>query len=537
MARRTTETPGGGLLRDGYGRRELVSVVPDTPPSAGEVRGVGTVFDADGREQVVLYTPAGVTLESESVTYPPQQVDSMGHSYMAGAGVPDPRNRFTAKFSRLINSAEANRGVSGSLLSSHANGGWQSALQNWLGSTTDVKYMADRQCGVILTGINDLNAYGSAGLAGVRNSLRTVVARLRSGFVWEDNDASVAYSGADWTAVTAATENSGATHRTTTVNGATYTITTPADFPGGTVGIGMTARFGGQGARHTFTLNGAAAGFIDAYNAQASGYIGCVYRIKNVPAGVNTIVGTVSGIVTITNFDYWQYDASPAPTVLVCLQPYLVDYSAYGAGSGFGPPTDAGIDALNTVFTDVAAEFDSSVVAVSFPAMYRQASYFQADKLHPNEKGHAYIADQLVRAWRAAPFKLGAAMAPQKAGLRLPDGGLFATNGNSGTIAWTPGAIGAAGNVSKNVTIAGAVAGDVCAAGYSQVLTPGLILTAQVTATDTVTCNIYNATAGSLTPAAGTVRASVLKPATNKLAVLDAAGAITGYIESIPTVN
>jgi hypothetical protein len=156
----------------------------------------------------------------EAVTYAPQQVDSMGHSYLVGSGVTDPRNRFTAKFSRLINSAEANRGVAGSLLSSHANGGWQSALQNLLGSAADVKYLAARQACLIFTGVNDLNQFGAA-LGGFRDSARTVISRMRSAFVFENTDASIAYSGTDWTQTASTTENSGSSYRSTAVNGAT----------------------------------------------------------------------------------------------------------------------------------------------------------------------------------------------------------------------------------------------------------------------------------------------------------------------------
>jgi hypothetical protein len=371
----------------------------------------------------------------EAVTYAPQQVESVGHSYVTGAGVTDPRNRFTAKLGRLINSAEANRGVSGSLLSSHASGGWQSALQNLLGSAADVKYFAARQACLICSGINDLNTFGP-GLGGFRDSLRTVISRMRSAFVFENTDASIVYSGAagaDWTQVAATTENSGSSYRSAVLNGATYTITMPADLPArSTIAIGITGRFGGQGARHTFTVNGQAVGFIDAINAQASGYVGYVYRIKGVNPG-DVIVGTISNVQTITSLDYWQVEAAIPPTVLICLQPYLVDYSAYGAGGAFGVPTDAWVDQLNGAFRSVAAEFDKTVIPVDLSGIARQAAYFQADKLHPNELGHSYIADRLVAAWRTAP-KLTPWTAAAKAGLRLPDGGLFVAAGPVGTL-------------------------------------------------------------------------------------------------------
>jgi len=81
----------------------------------------------------------------------------------------------------------------------------------------------------------------------------------------------------------------------------------------------------------------------------------------------------------------------------------------------------------------------------------------------------------------------------------------------TGTAAWTPGAIGADAGVTTTVTVTGAALGDPCEPGYNQVLAAGLILSAQVTAANTVTVQIRNVTAGSITPTAGTVRATVWK--------------------------
>jgi hypothetical protein len=74
------------------------------------------------------------------------------------------------------------------------------------------------------------------------------------------------------------------------------------------------------------------------------------------------------------------------------------------------------------------------------------------------------------------------------------------------TAAWTPGALNAAAAATLAVTVTGAAIGDSVYASYDQALTAGLLLSAQVTSANTVTVTIFNATAGSLTPAAGTVR-------------------------------
>jgi type 1 fimbria pilin len=81
----------------------------------------------------------------------------------------------------------------------------------------------------------------------------------------------------------------------------------------------------------------------------------------------------------------------------------------------------------------------------------------------------------------------------------------------TGTASWTPGAIGAGAGATQSVTVTGAALGDPVAVGYNQNLQDGLVLTGEVSAANTVTAQLRNVTAGSLTPTAGTVRATVWK--------------------------
>jgi hypothetical protein len=62
VTRLPSETNGAGLLRDTFGRRELTVRNLNDPLNPGDVPGVGTVFDADGREQVVIAGQSGTTL-------------------------------------------------------------------------------------------------------------------------------------------------------------------------------------------------------------------------------------------------------------------------------------------------------------------------------------------------------------------------------------------------------------------------------------------------------------------------------------------
>jgi hypothetical protein len=67
VTRLPSETNGAGLLRDTFGRRELTVRNLNDPLNPGDVPGVGTVFDADGREQVVITSQSGTTLSVSAI--------------------------------------------------------------------------------------------------------------------------------------------------------------------------------------------------------------------------------------------------------------------------------------------------------------------------------------------------------------------------------------------------------------------------------------------------------------------------------------
>jgi hypothetical protein len=68
VTRLPSETPGGGNLRDAYGRRELTVRGLNDPLDQSDVQGAGGVFDADGREHVVATGRSGTVLVAEQVT-------------------------------------------------------------------------------------------------------------------------------------------------------------------------------------------------------------------------------------------------------------------------------------------------------------------------------------------------------------------------------------------------------------------------------------------------------------------------------------
>lgn len=77
------------------------------------------------------------------------------------------------------------------------------------------------------------------------------------------------------------------------------------------------------------------------------------------------------------------------------------------------------------------------------------------------------------------------------------------------TASWTPGSIASASRATTTVTMTGAALGDVVSCGPSITITAGMILTAWVSAVNTVTVQLQNQTGAANTPGTLTVRVQV----------------------------
>lgn len=82
--------------------------------------------------------------------------------------------------------------------------------------------------------------------------------------------------------------------------------------------------------------------------------------------------------------------------------------------------------------------------------------------------------------------------------------------GLSGSATWDPGEIGNGAEEAKEVTVTGAVLGDFAMASFSLDVTD-LILNAQVTDDDIVSCTLSNSTGGAVNLGEGTLRVCVWK--------------------------
>jgi hypothetical protein len=82
-------------------------------------------------------------------------------------------------------------------------------------------------------------------------------------------------------------------------------------------------------------------------------------------------------------------------------------------------------------------------------------------------------------------------------------------SGFEGSVAWNPGSIADGNEEAKEVTVTGARLGDFALVSFSLDVAD-LVLDAQVTAANTVTCVLANNTGGNIDLGAGTIRVKVV---------------------------
>jgi hypothetical protein len=351
-------------------------------------------------------------------------MSSWGHSYAFGIGTSDVGKRFSRIIADRYRLDEVDESVSGTAFAVDSSGAsfgkfLQVVTRGSSGYVSGSSVAASGSSGFstpggvhsLFYGINDVNSLGNTStlLEPVRQAFRTAISRLRAGAIFESEGGAFNYSasGADWTTVATANASSGASYKQTTINAAAYNIVVPADFPGGTLAIGIVALSGvGNGGKHTTSSLGASRS-IDAYSSRTGSATHFVWRLTDLPAGGRSIYVTVSGIVGATSVDYIQWEApnERSPLILLHRQPYPVDYSAYGAVAP-GPPTNAGVDALNQIISEVAAEFGDRCLVVNHASMNGVVGMFVADKLHPSDLGNFTIAANAITAIETAGFTI-----------------------------------------------------------------------------------------------------------------------------------
>lgn len=226
--------------------------------------------------------------------------------------------------------------------------------------------------------------------------------------MFEDNDSTVTFGGSGtWATYNGTGRNSGSGCRYNNTAGGTVTITLPPTFPGGTINIGSPVWGDGSSCVLTTAVNGITYTLDTAPIARTGNHptVGLL-RIPNVRRNQGTIVITVTSVSATGGaravFDWWGWepDEDACPVVAIVGQPKPLDYTSQAAAPA-GPVTDAGVDVINQIQQEVAAEFGERVAYIDTSEIDKSTDYWEPGNVHPNGAGHAYIADQTTTALRA----------------------------------------------------------------------------------------------------------------------------------------
>lgn len=297
-----------------------------------------------------------------------------------------------------------NRSVSGaSLYNSVSDADWASIAQD---ETRPSKFAPVGGVYAIQYGINDASYIGHtiSELLPYRHALRASIARLRCAALFQDNDATVTLGGSGtWVRGTSTAHNSGNGFSYNVTSGATITITTPLSFPGGTLDLFFVAWNDGLGGTVTGPVSLGSPTLATGDFAHTDGKGGGVMRIEDVPAGSASYVFTTSSVSGSAGviFDSWGWEPpeNVCAFVAVLSMPKPIDYSSQ-SGAPAGEVTDDGVDNLNTVHSDVVAEFGDrcTLIDLSYLDHNDNGTFWEAANIHYSATGHAYAAQQTI-AW------------------------------------------------------------------------------------------------------------------------------------------
>jgi lysophospholipase L1-like esterase len=324
----------------------------------------------------------------------------------SGPGITVGVNDITTVTAEILGLPMRNDAIGGASLYNPVwgNGSWADILQK---VTRPARFSTPTGVNLTMFGINDLNHLGNTAgaLAPFFMAYRACISRWRQGRIFENDDATVTLAGGVfWNLVPQTNSNSGAniSYTSAPIDGATVTIAVPGDFPGGTLVLGFLSWTDG-GATISGTVNGTVYSINTATAYRTDTVIPNVLRIPNVPAGSGTYVFTVQSHTSAVGavFDYWAWEPAEAdcPLVVLVKQPYPLDYTAYGSVAP-GPPTNAGVDALNAGLDALAAEFGARVITVDTSSISSDATCWSAANIHPNAKGSRIIAEKIAAAVR-----------------------------------------------------------------------------------------------------------------------------------------
>jgi hypothetical protein len=325
-------------------------------------------------------------------------IDFLGHSYVAArgaftgddvysnnsvVGVTSLSNRYSTQLSLMLNATEKNHAISGAVATSTTESfgvpfGYGQALK-WYPNGGDSRIYS------INIGLNDLALYTTA--SWFTHSLRTMISRLRSNSVTE-------FTGLSGFSTISLTSASGGSYQQTTST-RTITFSTSSGFVGGTVAIGFMVEDAAS-ASAAITVTGASSksasqNLISGTDTLSGVTCAVVKRITGLNAGVNNFSITLTVTSGSACVDYWQIESpTPGPLLVHKILKLSTYYPQYTANNRVNLTN---IDTWNAAITNLVTEFSGNIFLVD-PNTYinKDATYISDDLVHPNDRGHATIA-------------------------------------------------------------------------------------------------------------------------------------------------
>lgn len=127
-------------------------------------------------------------------------------------------------------------------------------------------------------------------------------------------------------------------------------------------------------------------------------------HLSGLAAGSHTIRLEHTGGTNVW-FDGWATPSATPPTIVLLIDPGLVDYSGYAP---YNVGSDVAIDAYAAAAAEVAAAFPTGEVVVCDPRPgWSAATMICDDDVHPNDRGAGHLAAALASTLAALPFRRG----------------------------------------------------------------------------------------------------------------------------------
>lgn len=315
-----------------------------------------------------------------------------GDSFTEGGtdGLSDPSMRFPTQTCALLDVTEHTFGQGGArnwFASSGEN--ILDQVYNETATPDSAPYGSPWQAAVIQASINNLNTTAADNdLTVVTDTLRRSIRRIRSAGSYPKGTVAPWAQDGSWTG-----DGSRATG-----DGATATLSVPADFPGGRMFL-HGARFDGSGGTETVTLDAAPAGTVDTTTATVEFDDAQPWDLDlgTLTAGTHTVATTIDDLVGFGEFlNGADFETSDTPPLVIVLN--TARAPSYPGGTHL--ISDADVTASNAaVAAMLSSDFPADVVLVDIDALLgNDADNFGPDGIHPNDAGAGLIAAAIAAA-------------------------------------------------------------------------------------------------------------------------------------------